>query len=67
MSEADQDTVENATVIKEVLKGRIEELLNKKAEIIREYANEKSKIIQDYENEKFKIMRDYLNKKSKMI
>ena len=34
MSEADQDMVENATVTKEVLKGRIKELLNKKAEMI---------------------------------
>ncbi|XTI94258.1 hypothetical protein V2W45_1348716 [Cenococcum geophilum] len=61
MSEADWDTVENATVIKEVLEGRIEELLNEKAEIMREYANEKSKIIQDYENKKSEMMRDYLN------
>jgi len=47
--------VENA-VIKGVLEGRIEELLNKKAEIIREYVNEKSKIIQDYKNKKSEIM-----------
>ena len=45
MSEADWDIVENTTVIKEVLKGRIKELLNKKAEIMREYTNEKSKMI----------------------
>ena len=37
--------METTTVIKEVLKGRVKELLNKKAKIIQEYANEKSKII----------------------
>ncbi|XTI95674.1 hypothetical protein V2W45_1255666, partial [Cenococcum geophilum] len=67
ISKADWDIVENATIIKEVLKGRIKELLNKKAKIIQEYANEKSKIIQDYKNKKSKIMQNYLNKKSKMI
>ena len=67
MSEADWDTVENATVIKEVLEGRIEELLNEKAEMMREYANEKSKMIQDHANEKSKMMQDHENEKSKMI
>ncbi|XTI90840.1 hypothetical protein V2W45_1241109, partial [Cenococcum geophilum] len=67
ISKADWDTVKNATIIKEVLKGRIKELLNKKAKIMRKYTNKKSKIIQDYKNKKSEIIQDYLNEKSKII